>query len=94
MFGGPACAFFKRLSNRIHYHILFSVRDDHDKGKDIEVMSLTTIVVAANALMLARSLWTLGIIARQGKDIFCYFNNDAQGHAVRNALELKQMLEP
>ena len=30
---------------------------------------------------------------RQGKDIFCYFNNDAQGHAVRNALELKQMLE-
>ena len=67
MFGGPACAFFKRLSNRIHYHILFSVRDDHDKGKDIEVMSLTTIVVAANALMLARSLWTLGIIARQGK---------------------------
>jgi hypothetical protein len=70
MFGGPACAFFKRLSNRIHYHILFSVRDDHDKGKDIEVMSLTTIVVAANALMLARSLWTLGIIARQGK-AFC-----------------------
>ena len=58
---------FKRLSNRIHYHILFSVRDDHDKGKDIEVMSLTTIVVAANALMLARSLWTLGIIVRQGK---------------------------
>ena len=31
---------------------------------------------------------------RQGKDIFCYFNNDAQGHAVSNALELKQMLEP
>jgi len=31
---------------------------------------------------------------RQGKDIFCYFNNDAQGHAPRNALELKQMLEP
>ena len=70
MFGGPACAFFKRLSNRIHYHIFFYVRDDHDKGKDIEVMSLTTIVVAANALMLARSLWTLGIIARQGK-AFC-----------------------
>ena len=31
---------------------------------------------------------------RQGKDIFCYFNNDAQGHAPRNALALKQMLEP
>ena len=31
---------------------------------------------------------------RQGKTIFCYFNNDAQGHAVRNALALKRMLEP
>jgi uncharacterized protein YecE (DUF72 family) len=30
---------------------------------------------------------------RQGKEIFAYFNNDARGHAVRNALALKRMLE-
>jgi uncharacterized protein YecE (DUF72 family) len=30
---------------------------------------------------------------RQAKDIFCYFNNDASGFAVRNALELKRMLK-
>ena len=69
MFRGPALCFFKRHSHRIHFHIPFSVRDDRDKGKDIEVMSLTPVVVAANVLMLARSLWTAGIIARQGKAI-------------------------
>ena len=25
-----------------------------------------------------------------GKDVFAYFNNDAEGHAPRNAAELKQ----
>lgn len=25
-----------------------------------------------------------------GKDVFAYFNNDAEGHALRNAAELKQ----
>ena len=30
--------------------------------------------------------------SNQGKDIFVYFNNDAFGYAVRNALELKKML--
>lgn len=30
---------------------------------------------------------------RQGKDIYAYFNNDAEGHAVRNALALKRMRE-
>ena len=63
----PALGLFERHGNRIHLHILFSVSADHDKGKDIGVMPLTTIIVAANALMLARSLWTVGIIARQGK---------------------------
>jgi len=29
---------------------------------------------------------------RQGKTIYCYFNNDAEGHAVNNALRLKKML--
>jgi len=29
---------------------------------------------------------------RAGRDVFCYFNNDAKGHAVRNARELKEML--
>lgn len=29
----------------------------------------------------------------QGKDIFIYFNNDAFGHAVRNALMLKEFLQ-
>jgi len=28
----------------------------------------------------------------QGKEIFCYFNNDEAGYAVRNAVELQQML--
>lgn len=29
----------------------------------------------------------------QGRDIYCYFNNDEKGHAVRNALALKDMLD-
>ncbi|MFZ7127598.1 MAG: DUF72 domain-containing protein [Desulfobacterales bacterium] len=29
---------------------------------------------------------------REGKDIFCYFNNDDQGNAVRDALEMKRLL--
>lgn len=28
----------------------------------------------------------------KGKDVFVYFNNDLEGHAVRNALSLKEML--
>ncbi|MFO7767070.1 MAG: DUF72 domain-containing protein [Pelovirga sp.] len=30
--------------------------------------------------------------ARQGKDIFCFFDNDQQGYAPQNALKLKTML--
>ncbi|SRR6056297_632183 len=30
--------------------------------------------------------------ARQGKDIFCFFDNDQQGYAAKNALKLKDML--
>ncbi|MCD6319446.1 MAG: DUF72 domain-containing protein [Candidatus Desulfofervidaceae bacterium] len=30
--------------------------------------------------------------AEQGKDVFVYFNNDAFGHAVRNALALKKLV--
>jgi uncharacterized protein YecE (DUF72 family) len=29
-----------------------------------------------------------------GVNVFCYFNNDAEGHAVRNALRLRELLEP
>ena len=35
----------------------------------------------------AISTWT-----RQGKDIYCYFDNDQAGFAVQNALELKAMV--
>lgn len=28
----------------------------------------------------------------QGKEIFCYFDNDEAGHAARDALRLKEML--
>ena len=31
--------------------------------------------------------------AGQGVDVFCYFDNDDQGHAPRNALRLKEMLD-
>jgi len=31
--------------------------------------------------------------AQQGKDIYCYFNNDQGGYAVKNARQLKEMLE-
>lgn len=31
--------------------------------------------------------------ARMGKDVYCYFDNDDSGHAPRNALRLKEMLE-
>jgi uncharacterized protein YecE (DUF72 family) len=30
---------------------------------------------------------------RAGTDIYCYFNNDAEGHAVHNALALKEMTQ-
>jgi uncharacterized protein YecE (DUF72 family) len=31
--------------------------------------------------------------AQQGKDVYCYFNNDQGGYAVKNARQLKEMLE-
>jgi uncharacterized protein YecE (DUF72 family) len=31
--------------------------------------------------------------AGQGRKIFCYFDNDQHGYAVKNALALKQMIE-
>lgn len=36
----------------------------------------------------ALSAWS-----RQGKEVFCFFDNDQDGYAARNALELKAMLE-
>ena len=30
---------------------------------------------------------------RQGRDVFAYFNNDAHGHAVSNALDLRRFVE-
>jgi hypothetical protein len=29
---------------------------------------------------------------KEGKDIYCYFDNDQRGYAVRNALELQEMV--
>ena len=29
---------------------------------------------------------------KQGKEVFCYFDNDEAGYAARNALELQEML--
>ena len=37
----------------------------------------------------AQAQWTKQQLG-EGKDIFAYFNNDAQGYAVSNALELKK----
>ena len=31
-------------------------------------------------------------LARSGKDVYVYFNNDREGHAVRDALRLREML--
>lgn len=31
-------------------------------------------------------------LARSGKDVHVYFNNDREGHAVRDALRLREML--
>jgi uncharacterized protein YecE (DUF72 family) len=31
-------------------------------------------------------------LARAGKDVYVYFNNDAAGHAVRDAVLLRDML--
>jgi uncharacterized protein YecE (DUF72 family) len=33
-------------------------------------------------------------LAKQGKEVYIYFNNDAEGYAVKNALKLIGMLEP
>lgn len=32
-------------------------------------------------------------ILRKKGEVFCYFNNDAQGFAVKNAMELKELME-
>jgi len=29
----------------------------------------------------------------EGKDVYCYFDNDQKGYAAKNALKLKQMTE-
>ena len=31
--------------------------------------------------------------SRQGKKVFCYFDNDEEGYAPKNAADLKQMLQ-
>lgn len=33
-------------------------------------------------------------LAEQGKDVYIYFNNDAEGYAVKNALNLMRMVKP
>jgi uncharacterized protein YecE (DUF72 family) len=39
-------------------------------------------------------LWAARVraLARSGKDVHVYFNNDREGHAVRDALRLREML--
>jgi len=39
--------------------------------------------------MRVESRWIKQQLA-SGKDVFAYFNNDAQGHAVKNAVELRR----
>jgi uncharacterized protein YecE (DUF72 family) len=34
---------------------------------------------------------TLATWARQGRDVYCYFDNDEQGYAVQNAIALEEM---
>ena len=34
----------------------------------------------------------IGEWSAQGRDVFAYFNNDGHGHAVRNALRLKELV--
>ena len=34
----------------------------------------------------------IGEWAAQGRDVFAYFNNDGHGHAVRNALRLREFV--
>jgi uncharacterized protein YecE (DUF72 family) len=31
-------------------------------------------------------------LAKKGRDVYIYFNNDAEGHAVKNALTLMEMI--
>ncbi len=45
------------------------------------------------AEMLARQAKALSAWAVQGSQVYCYFNNDAQGYAPQNALQLRKMIE-
>jgi uncharacterized protein YecE (DUF72 family) len=38
--------------------------------------------------------WADRIGEWRGRDVFAYFNNDGYGHAVRNALRLKELVGP
>jgi uncharacterized protein YecE (DUF72 family) len=40
--------------------------------------------------MLKAQAWWIKRQLGEGKDVFAYFNNDAQGYAVDNAKQLKQ----
>jgi uncharacterized protein YecE (DUF72 family) len=46
-----------------------------------------------DARKLAAWAGALASWARQGRDVYCYFNNDQEGYAVRNALRLREMVE-
>ena len=45
------------------------------------------------AAFLKREARQIRIWLAEGKDVFIYFNNDAFGYAVKNALALKEYLE-
>jgi len=40
----------------------------------------------------AEAKWIRGQLA-SGKDVFVYFNNDTQGYAVKNAIDLRRYIE-
>lgn len=42
--------------------------------------------------MLAGWAGAISTWSNQGKEVYCYFNNDPEGHAPRNALNLEEML--
>jgi uncharacterized protein YecE (DUF72 family) len=69
----------KRVTADFVYVRLHGPQDAYHGGYDMETLS---------GWVGACSSW-----ARMGKDVYCYFNNDAAGHAVANAQTMAAMVE-
>ena len=68
--------------------------DDHPRRSPPTGYICVFTAIAAAARYAPETLKTQARWIKQtlgdGKDVFAYFNNDAEGHALRNAAELKQ----